>query len=73
MCRRIVKKFARRQVLIRDAEKSVAHYEEDGTEQSSQLAWLYLCRLRYDRSRVEVHFAVEKLPALLGLQLLLCR
>jgi hypothetical protein len=73
VCCRVVKKFTRRQVLIRDAEEPVAHDEEDGSEKSSQLAWFYLCRLWYDSSRVEVRFAVEKLAALLGFQLLLCR
>lgn len=72
MCRRVVKKFTCWQVLIWHAKEPVAHYEEDGTEQSGQLAWLYLCRLRYDRSRVKVHFAVEKLAALLGFRPLLC-
>ena len=59
LCSRVVKKFARGQVFIRDAEEAIAHYEEDGTEKSSPLAWLYLRRLRYNGSRVEVHLAVE--------------
>lgn len=73
VCRRVVKKIARGQVLIRHTEEAVAHYEEDGTEQSSPLARLCLRRLRYDGSRVEVHLTVEQLAALLGRRLLLSR
>ena len=32
VCRRVVKKFTCGQVFIRNAEETVAHYEEDGTE-----------------------------------------